>query len=181
MRDGKGIVLKVVGIEEDGSLNLEQLGQAITERTKLVACAHGSNVLGVINPVREIGQMGHQAEALLLVEAAQSVPHMAVDVGEMGCDFLAFSGHETLAPMGIGVLYGGRELLAEMSPFLYGGEVISDVTLKGVTWKQLPWKFEAGTANVCGGVALGGGGELQSGQRGGSPGLRSRRIGACAI
>ena len=165
MRDRKGVVLKVVGIEEDGRLDLEELGQAITEHTKLVACTHVSNVLGVINPVREIRQMAHQARALFLVDAAQSVPHMTVDVGEIGCDFLAFSGHKMLAPMGIGVLYGRRELLAEMSPFLYGGEMISDVTLKGATWNQLPWKFEAGTANVCGGVALGGGGKLQNGQR----------------
>jgi len=165
IRDHEQVVLKVVGIQDDGSLDLEELGQAITENTKLVACTHVSNVLGTINPVREIAQIAHQAEALLLVDAAQSVPHMTVDVAEMGCDFLTFSGHKMLAPMGIGVLYGRREHLAEMSPFLYGGEMISDVSLETATWNQLPWRFEAGTANVCGGVALGGGEELSNHQR----------------
>jgi len=161
LRDHKGVVLKVVGIEEDGSLDLEEVRQAVTERTKLLTCTHVSNVLGVINPVLEIGQMAREAGALFLVDGAQSVPHMAVDVVEMGCDFLAFSGHKMLAPMGIGVLYGRRELLAEMTPFLHGGEMISYVTLQSATWNQLPWKFEAGTANVCGAVALGGGGDLE--------------------
>jgi cysteine desulfurase/selenocysteine lyase len=165
IRDRIGVVLRVVGIEEDGSLNLEQLRRAITSRTKLVTCTHVSNVLGTINPVREIAEMAHRTGALFLVDAAQSVPHMTVDVVEMGCDFLAFSGHKMLAPMGIGVLYGRREYLAEMRPFLYGGEMISDVSLETTSWNQLPWRFEAGTANVGGGIALGGGGELSTPQR----------------
>ena len=165
LRDRCGFALKVVGIHEDGTLDIDELSRAITERTKLVACAHVSNVLGTINPVRQIGEMAHQVGALYLVDAAQSVPHMSVDVSEIGCDFMAFSGHKMLAPMGIGVLYGRRELLTEMSPFQYGGEMISDVTLAETTWNRLPWKFEAGTANVCGGVALGGSGDTPTGER----------------
>ena len=156
LRDREGVVLKVVDIDEDGGLDLEGLAQVVSERTKLVACTHVSNVLGVINPVEEIGQMAHDVGALFLVDGAQSVPHMPLNVAELNCDFLAFSGHKMLAPMGIGVLYGKRELLNRMTPFLYGGEMIADVTLEGATWNRLPWKFEAGTANVCGGVALGG-------------------------
>jgi len=151
-----GTVLKVVGIQDDGTLDMEQLREAITERTWLVCCTHVSNVLGTINPVKEIERLAHQAGALFLVDGAQSVPHMPVDVKEMGCDFLAFSGHKMLAPLGIGVLYGRRELLEEMPPFLYGGDMIADVSLEGATWNELPWKFEAGTPNVCGGIALGG-------------------------
>jgi cysteine desulfurase/selenocysteine lyase len=151
-----GTVLKVVGIQDDGTLDMEQLREAITERTWLVCCTHVSNVLGTINPVEEIGRLAHQAGAMFLVDGAQSVPHMPVDVKEMGCDFLAFSGHKMLAPLGIGVLYGRRELLEDMPPFLYGGDMIADVSLEGATWNELPWKFEAGTPNVCGGIALGG-------------------------
>jgi cysteine desulfurase/selenocysteine lyase len=121
-------------------------------------------VLGTINPVREIGQLAHRAGALLLVDGAQSVPHMPVSVREIGCDLLAFSGHKMLAPMGIGALYGRRELLQKMSPFMYEGDMIADVSLQDVTWNELPWKFEAGTPNVCGGVALGGATERRSGQ-----------------
>ncbi|MDH7487648.1 MAG: SufS family cysteine desulfurase [Anaerolineae bacterium] len=159
-----GATLKVIDIRDDGTLDMEQLSAALTERTRLVCCAHGSNVLGTINPVQEIGRLAHQAGALFLVDGAQSVPHMPVDVKQIGCDFLAFSGHKMLAPMDIGVLYGKRELLQEMSPFLYGGEMVADVTLTGATWKEPPWKFEAGTANVCGGIALGGATDLRTGQ-----------------
>ena len=164
MREQAGVTLKIVGIHDDGTLDLEQLREAITERTRLVCCAHVSNVLGTINPVREIGRLAHQAGALFLVDGAQSVPHMPVNVKEIGCDFLAFSGHKMLAPMGIGVLYGKRELLEEMTPFLYGGGMIADVSLERATWNKLPWKFEAGTPNVCGGIALGGATDLRTGQ-----------------
>ena len=138
--------------------------KAITERTRLVCCAHVSNVLGTINPVREVGRLAHQAGALFLVDGAQSAPHMPVNVKEIGCDFFALSGHKMLAPMGIGALYGRREVLEEMAPFLYGGDMIADVTLECATWNELPWKFEAGTANVCGGVALGGATDLRTGK-----------------
>jgi cysteine desulfurase/selenocysteine lyase len=165
VREQGGVILKVVGIHDDGTLDLDELREAIGERTRLVCCAHVSNVLGTINPLREISRLAHQAGALFLVDGAQSVPHMPVDVKEIGCDFLAFSGHKMLAPMGIGALYGRRELLEEMAPFLYGGDMIADVTVEGATWNQLPWKFEAGTANVCGGIALGGATDLRTQQR----------------
>lgn len=156
VRERTGVVLKVVDIQDDGTLDLEQMRQSITDRTRLVCCTHVSNVLGTINPVRDIGCLAHRAGALFLVDGAQSVPHMPVDVQELECDFLVFSGHKMLAPMGIGVLYGKEKLLEEMPPFLYGGDMIADVGLEGATWNQLPWKFEAGTPNVCGGIALGG-------------------------
>jgi len=164
LRDRQGVVLRFVGLSDDGKLDLEQLQRQVTEKTKLVCCAHVSNVLGTINPVREIGRLAHQAGALFLVDGAQSAPHMPVNVEEIGCDFLAFSGHKMLAPMGIGGLYGRRGLLEELTPFLYGGDMIADVKLEGATWNKLPWKFEAGTPNVCGGIALGGAVELKSGQ-----------------
>jgi len=154
----------VVGIQDDGTLDMGELRDTLNERTKLVCCSHVSNVLGTINPVEEIGQLAHQAGALLLVDGAQSAPHLPLDVKQMDCDFFAFSGHKMLAPMGIGALYGRRELLDEMVPFLYGGEMIADVSLERATWNKLPWKFEAGTANVCGGIAFGGATDLRSGQ-----------------
>jgi len=160
-----GVALKVVDIHDDGTLDLELLREAITERTRLVCCTHVSNVLGTINPVWEISRLAHQAGALFLVDGAQSAPHMPVNVEEIGCDFFALSGHKMLGPMGIGVLYGRRELLEEMTPFLYGGGMIADVKLEGARWNKLPWKFEAGTSNVCGGIALGGAVELKSGRR----------------
>jgi len=160
----RGIALKFADVSQDGTLDLPQMATLIGERTKLVCCAHISNVLGTINPVREIGRIAHRAGALFLVDGAQSVPHMPVSVSEIGCDFLAFSGHKMLAPMGIGALYGRSKLLQEMSPFMYGGDMIADVSLQNVTWNDLPWKFEAGTPNVCGGIALGGATEQRSGQ-----------------
>jgi cysteine desulfurase/selenocysteine lyase len=165
LRDRRGVVLRFVDINDNGGLDLKQLRRQVSEKTKLVCCAHVSNVLGTINPVQEIARLAHRAGALFLVDGAQSVPHMPMDVKEVGCDFLAFSGHKMLAPMGIGVLYGREELLEEMMPFLYGGDMIADVKLGGATWNKLPWKFEAGTPNVCGGIALGGAVELKSGQR----------------
>jgi cysteine desulfurase/selenocysteine lyase len=155
-RDLYGIELRFADIHGDGTLDLDHLSSLLSERTKLVACAHVSNVLGTVNPVRDIARLAHEAGALLLVDGAQSVPHLPVDVGELGCDLLCFSGHKMLAPMGIGVLYGKRQLLDEMSPFLCGGEMIEEVTLDRATWNRLPWKFEAGTPNVAGAVALGG-------------------------
>jgi cysteine desulfurase/selenocysteine lyase len=164
-RDRRGIVLKFIDILADGTLDLSQLRESLGERTKLVCCTHVSNVLGTVNPVREIGQLAHAAGALFLVDGAQSVPHLPTSVKEMDCDFLVFSGHKMLAPMGIGVLYGRRALLEEMTPFLYGGDMIADVKLAGATWNHLPYKFEAGTPNVCGGIALGGATDRRSGRR----------------
>lgn len=164
VRDWCGATLKVVDIRDDGTLNVEQLREAITGRTRLVACTHVSNVLGTINPVHEIGRLAHEVGALFLVDAAQSVPHLPVDVQELGCDFLAFSGHKMLAPMGIGVLYGKRALLEEMPPFLYGGGMIADVSVEEAVWNAVPWKFEAGTPDVCGAVALGGATDRRTGR-----------------
>lgn len=164
VREQTGAILRGVGIHDDGTLDLEQLREAISERTRLICCAHVSNVLGTINPVRKISQLAQQVGALFLIDGAQSAPHMPVDVKEIGCDFFAFSGHKMLAPMGIGALYGRRELLEEMAPFLYGGGMISDVTMERATWNKLPWKFEAGTANVCGGIALGGATDVRTGR-----------------
>ncbi|HUV08940.1 MAG TPA: cysteine desulfurase [Spirochaetia bacterium] len=165
LRDRKGIVLKVADIRTDGTLELSQLKDLLTERTKLVCCTHASNVLGTINPVREIGHLAHEAGALFLVDGAQSVPHLPTAVGELGCDFLCFSGHKMFAPMGIGVVYGKRVFLEEMPPFQYGGLMISDVTLEKSDWNELPWKFEAGTPNACGGIALGGATDTRNGRR----------------
>jgi cysteine desulfurase/selenocysteine lyase len=165
VRDRCGAVLKFVDIQPDGTLDLDAFHETVTSRTRLVCCAHASNVLGTVNSVREIGQIAHAAGALFLMDGAQSVPHLPLSVREIGCDLMAFSGHKMLAPMGIGVLYGRRELLAEMSPFLFGGDMIADVTLESATWNELPWKFEAGTPNVCGGIALGGATDRASGQR----------------
>lgn len=164
VHDRTGARLGVINITDEGILDLDQFKRALTSRTKLVCCTHVSSVLGTINPVREIGRLAHQAGALFLVDAAQSVPHMPVDVKEIDCDFLAFSGHKMLAPMGIGVLYGKEALLQQMAPFLTGGDMIDDVTLDHATWNVLPWRFEAGTPNVCAGIALGGAIDLRSGQ-----------------
>ncbi|MBM4430903.1 MAG: SufS family cysteine desulfurase [Chloroflexi bacterium] len=164
-RDECGVTLKVVDICADGTLDLQQLQAALSERTRLVCCTHVSNVLGTINPVREIGRLAHAAGALLLVDGAQSVPHLPVTVQELDCDFLAFSGHKMLAPMGIGVLYGRAELLEQMAPFLRGGDMIDQVNAQTATWNRLPWKFEAGTPDVAGAVALGGAIDHASGQR----------------
>lgn len=165
VRDRKGIHLIWIDIDEDGSLDMEQLEASLSERTRMVCCTHVSNVLGTLNPIRRIGELAHQYGALFFVDGAQSLPHLSVDVRELGCDFLAFSGHKMLAPMGTGVLYGRRELLQEMDPFLLGGDMIETVTQEGATWNRLPEKLEAGTANVCGNVALGGAVDRSSGER----------------
>ncbi len=164
LRDRTGAVLKVVPMLPDGTLDMDEFRRAVTPRTKLVACAHASNVLGTIHPVQEIGRLAHEVGALFLVDGAQSAPHMAVDVNDIGCDFYAFSGHKMLAPMGIGVLWARRDLLQNMTPFLFGGEMIREVTVERATWNDLPWKFEAGTANVAGAIALAGAEDLRTGE-----------------
>jgi cysteine desulfurase/selenocysteine lyase len=160
-----GATLKVAGVTDDGCLDMAEMRAAITSRTRLVCCTHVSNVLGTVNPVREIGRMARDVGALFLVDGAQSVPHLPVDVADIGCDFLAFSGHKMLAPMGIGVLYGRRELLEQMAPFQHGGGMIDDVCLDGATWNSVPWKFEAGTPNIGGAVALAGATDRRTGER----------------
>ena len=157
--------LRIIGLREHGALDLDQLSSTLGPRTRLVCCTHVSNVLGTINPVAEVARVAHEAGVLLLVDAAQSVPCMPVDVQALGVDFLAFSGHKMLAPFGTGVLYGREELLQEMSPFLFGGDMIATVTESGSTWNSLPWKFEAGTPDVAAGVALGGATDRRTGRR----------------
>ncbi|UCF98339.1 MAG: cysteine desulfurase, partial [Spirochaetaceae bacterium] len=156
LQDLRGIKLEVVELREDGSLDMDALKSVLSGRTKLVCCTHVSNVLGTINPVAEIAHLAHSVGAVLVVDAAQSLPHLPVDVGALGCDFLSFSGHKMLAPLGIGVLYGRKALLAELSPFQYGGGMIRDIVSDEFAWAELPGKFEAGTPDVAGAVALGG-------------------------
>ena len=150
-----GIKLKFVDINEDGTLKIEDYEKLITEKTKLIAVTHVSNVLGTINPIKEISRIAHKNNIMLLVDAAQSVPHMKVDVQEMDCDFMAFSAHKMLGPTGVGVLYAKRELLEGMKPFLYGGDMIREVTLNETKYNEVPWKFEAGTPNIADVIAFG--------------------------
>ena len=139
---------------KDGMLDLADFRSKLTEKTRFVALAHVSNVLGVVNPIKEIAELVHQTNALLVVDGAQSVPHMKIDVQDLDVDFFAFSGHKMLGPTGIGVLYGKEELLEQMSPVEFGGEMIDFVYEQEATWKELPWKFEAGTPNVAGAIGL---------------------------
>ena len=140
---------------KDGELDLAGLQDLLSPRTRFVSLAHVSNVLGVVNPIKEIAQMVHAVGAYLVVDGAQSTPHMAIDVQDLDVDFFAFSGHKMLGPTGIGVLYGKEELLDIMSPVEYGGEMIDFVREQTASWKELPWKFEAGTPNIAGVIGLG--------------------------
>jgi len=150
----KGAKLRFIDIDDEGRLRGDQLQSTIGPKTKMVALAHASNVLG-INPVREAAALAHRHGALILIDGAQSVPHMPVDVGELDCDFLAFSGHKMCGPTGAGVLYARPELLAAMDPFLGGGSMIARVQLEESTWAEVPHKFEAGTPDIAGVIALG--------------------------
>ncbi len=151
----KGAALRFVPVREDGTLDLAEYERLLTPKVKLVAFAHISNVLGTVNPARDMIARAHAVGAVTLLDAAQSVPHRPVDVQELGCDFLAFSGHKMLAPTGIGALYGREELLSEMDPFMTGGEMISKVMPDHSTWAEIPQKFEAGTPNIAGAIGLG--------------------------
>jgi len=145
--------LEFISITDEGELKEEDFNK-INKKTKIVAITHVSNVLGTINPVEKIAKIAHEENALVLVDGAQSVPHMPVDVRKIDCDFLAFSGHKMLGPMGIGVLYAKKEILQEMDPFLTGGEMIKNVDFYESIWNDLPWKYEAGTPNVEGAIGL---------------------------
>lgn len=147
--------LVYVDVTADGFLDMEDARRKIGPKTKIVAIAHVSNVLGVINPVAELTQLAHENGGIMVIDGAQSTPHMPVDVQALDCDFYAFSGHKMCGPTGIGVLYGKREWLDRMEPVEFGGEMIDFVNLYDSTWKELPWKFEAGTPNIAGGIALG--------------------------
>ena len=154
LRDRKGIVLKVVPMDDAGYLQLEDYETLFTDRTRLVCAAHVSNVLGTVNPLCEMARTAHRHGALFLADAAQSVPHMKVDVQELDCDFLVFSGHKIYGPTGIGVLYGREDLLDRMPPYQGGGEMIARVTFERTTYERLPYKFEAGTPDYVGSHAL---------------------------
>ena len=149
-----GAALKFLECEPDGTLTPERIRKAVTARTRLVAVAHISNIFGRVNPVREIAELAHRQGAVVVVDAAQSAPHIPVDVQALDADFLAFSGHKLMAPMGIGVLYGKKELLEAMPPFLTGGEMIDRVSRQDAVYAPLPHKFEAGTVNAAGAAAL---------------------------
>lgn len=149
-----GAELKFIECAKDGSIDLEKVKELITSRTKIVAMTQVSNVLGREYPVKEIAKLAHEKGAVMVVDGAQSTPHMRVDVTDLDADFFAFSGHKLLAPMGIGVLYGKEELLEKMPPFLLGGEMIDSVTRTSAVYAELPHKFEAGTVNAAGAVGL---------------------------
>ena len=150
-----GAIIKYLECDFDGTITQKHLDDVFSERTKLVAVAHVSNVFGRINPVETIISMAHERGAVVVLDCAQSAPHMPIDVQSLDADFVAFSGHKLLAPMGIGVLYGKKVLLEAMPPFLVGGEMIESVTIDGARYAELPYKFEAGTGNAGGAVALG--------------------------
>lgn len=149
-----GAILKFVYLK-DGQLDMDDLRKKITNQTKFVSIAHVSNVLGTINPVEEITKIAHEYGAYMVVDGAQSTPHMAIDLQKMDVDFFAFSGHKMMGPTGIGVLYGKEELLNQFEPVEFGGEMIDFVYESHSTWTELPWKFEAGTPNIAGAIALG--------------------------
>jgi cysteine desulfurase/selenocysteine lyase len=155
LRERVGIVLKFVDVDERGRLRLDELRESITSKTRLVGVIHASNVLGTVNPAGEIIEEAKRVEALTLIDAAQSTPHLPIDVRKLDCDFLAASGHKMLGPTGTGFLYAKRELLEQMEPFLRGGDMISTVTLEGAAWNELPWKYEAGTPSIADGIGLG--------------------------
>jgi cysteine desulfurase/selenocysteine lyase len=154
LREYSGIDLQFVGVDDDGRLRLDGLDRLLDRKTKVVTLTHVSNVLGTVNPVREVADRAHAAGALVVLDAAQSAPHIPIDVGALGVDFLAFSGHKALGPMGIGVLWGRTELLEAMPPCMGGGEMIRDVHLDRISYRETPAKFEAGTPNVGGAIAL---------------------------
>jgi len=149
-----GFKLRFIGITSDGKLDMNQAKSLITKNTKIVSVVHVSNAIGTINPIKELIDLAHNAGAIIIIDAAQSVPHMTIDVKKLDCDFLVFSGHKMLGPTGIGVLYGKRTLLENMQPFLYGGNMIREVKLETSTWADLPEKFEAGTPNISGAIGL---------------------------
>ncbi len=150
-----GATLKYIPLQSDGTISLEDAANTITANTKIVAISHVSNVLGTVNPIKQIAELAHKHNAVIVVDGAQGAPHMKIDVQDLNCDFYAFSGHKMCAPTGIGVLYGRKNLLENMEPFEFGGEMIDFVNLYDSTWKELPWKFEGGTPIIAGAIGLG--------------------------
>ncbi|MBU8683382.1 cysteine desulfurase [Bacillus haynesii] len=150
-----GATLKYIPLQEDGTISLDDVRETVTENTKIVSAAHVSNVLGTINPIKEMAKIAHENGAVMVVDGAQSTPHMKIDVQDLDCDFYTFSAHKMCGPTGIGVLYGKKALLENMEPAEFGGEMIDFVGLYESTWKELPWKFEAGTPIIAGAIGLG--------------------------
>jgi cysteine desulfurase / selenocysteine lyase len=150
-----GATLKYLNLTPDGTIDLAEAEKTITPNTKIVSIMHVSNVLGTINPIKELAKIVHKNGAIMVVDGAQSTPHMKVDVQDLDCDFYAISGHKMCGPTGIGVLYGKKHLLEKMEPVEFGGEMIDFVDLYDSTWKELPWKFEAGTPIIAGAIGLG--------------------------
>lgn len=147
--------LKYIPLQNDGTFSIGDAEKAITCHTKIVAVSHVSNVLGIANPVKQMAKIAHKHGAVIMVDGAQSVPHIKVDVQDLGCDFYVFSGHKMCGPTGIGVLYGKKQLLEKMEPIEFGGEMIDHVDLHDASWKELPWKFEGGTPIIAGAIGLG--------------------------
>ncbi|MDT2758407.1 cysteine desulfurase [Enterococcus xiangfangensis] len=152
----KGATLRYLPLTDEGFIDMTAAQEIINEKTAIVSLAYVSNVLGVINPIEELAKLAHAQQAVMIVDGAQAAPHMTVDVQALDADFFAFSGHKMCGPTGIGVLYGKRQWLEQMEPVEFGGEMIDFVNLYDSTWKELPWKFEAGTPNIAGAIALGG-------------------------
>lgn len=150
-----GAKLKYIPLQQDGTILLSDVKATVSDRTKMVAITHMSNVMGVVNPIQDIARIAHEHGAKILVDGAQSTPHMPVDMQALDCDFFAFSGHKMCGPTGIGVLYGKRELLEQMEPIEFGGEMIDHVDLESATWADVPAKFEAGTPLIAGAIGLG--------------------------
>ncbi|MCM3131552.1 cysteine desulfurase [Paenibacillus polysaccharolyticus] len=150
-----GATLKYIPLQPDGHIELADVEQTITNKTKVVAIAYVSNVMGIVHPVKQIAEIAHRNGAVIVVDGAQSTPHMKVDVQDLDCDFYALSGHKMCGPTGIGALYGKKALLESMEPIEFGGEMINDVGLYDSNWKELPWKFEGGTPIIAGAVGLG--------------------------
>lgn len=151
----KKLVLKFIPVTAEGTLDLKAARELCTARTKIVSVVHISNVLGTINPVKELMALAHENGAIGIIDTAQSAAHLPIDVKELNCDFLFFSAHKMGGPTGVGVLYGKKKLLEKMDPFLFGGDMIKEVSLYGATWNDVPWKFEAGTPNIIGVIGLG--------------------------
>lgn len=150
-----GATLKYFPLQEDGTLSLDDVRATITANTKIVSVTHVSNVLGTINPIKEIAKIAHENGAVMVVDEAQGAPHLKIDVQDLDVDFLGFSGHKMCGPTGIGILYGKKHLLENMEPVEFGGEMIDFVELYDSTWKELPWKFEGGTPTIAGAIGLG--------------------------
>jgi cysteine desulfurase/selenocysteine lyase len=150
----KGATLRVAPVNDEGEVVVEEFAKLLNERTKIVAFGHASNALGTINPVRQMTQLAHDAGAIVIIDGAQGVPHLPIDVQEIGCDFYAFSGHKVYGPTGIGALYGRESLLEAMPPWMGGGDMILSVSFEKTTYNALPYKFEAGTPNIADTIAL---------------------------